>query len=120
MSDKTKIAWTGGGATWNPVDGCSKISLGCLNCFAEMMWQGMGREKYKNGFTPTIHPECLNEPLSWKKPRMVFVVSMGDLFHRDIPFDFIDKVMDVIEQCPQHTFQILTKRTERMVEYFSK
>lgn len=122
MSNNTKIAWTRGGATWQPVTGCSKISPGCLNCFAEMMsirQQGMGREKYKNGFTPTIHPECLNEPLSWKKPRMVFVVSMGDLFHNATPFGFIDKVMDVIEQCPQHTFQILTKRTERMVEYFS-
>ena len=122
MSDKTKIAWTGGGATWNPVTGCEQISPGCRDCYAKTMAKrlcAMGQAKYQNGFTPTIHPQCLNEPFTWKKPQMVFVVSMGDLFHYDIPFSLIDKVMDVIEKCPQHTFQILTKRTERMAEYFS-
>lgn len=120
MSNNSKISWTT--ATWNPVTGCSKYSAGCKNCYAEGMifrLQGMGQSKYQNGFTPTIHPECLGEPLKWKNSRLVFLPSMGDLFHKDIPFEFIDKVMDTIKQCPQHTFQILTKRADTMYEYFS-
>lgn len=119
----TKIEWTE--KTWNPTSGCDKVSVACLNCYAEVMAKRLSgmpgsKEKYKNGFKVTLHPECLNEPYSWKKPTMVFVVSMGDLFHKDVPFEYIDKVMKVIEDNPQHTFQILTKRARRMAEYFLK
>ena len=120
MSNNSKISWTT--TTWNVTAGCDPISDGCKNCYARMMAErlkAMGQAKYQNGFIPTIHSECLNEPFEWKGNKLVFVVSMGDLFHKDIPFDFIDKVMEVITKCPQHTFQILTKRAERMYEYFS-
>ena len=116
---KTKIQWTE--RTWNPVTGCSKVSEGCRHCYAETMakrLQGMGQKRYANGFTLTLHPEALNEPKKVKEPSMFFVCSMADLFHKDVPFDFVDKVMETIEACPRHTFQILTKRPERMVEYF--
>lgn len=115
----TKIEWTD--RTWNPVTGCSKISAGCANCYAETMSKrlhAMGQKKYKNGFKLTIHDEVLNEPVMWKKPHTIFVCSMSDLFHVDVPFAFIDKVMDVIRSTPQHRYQILTKRSERMKEYF--
>lgn len=114
MSNNSKISWTT--TTWNVTAGCDPISDGCKNCYARMMVErlkAMGQAKYQNGFIPTIHSECLNEPFGWKGNKLVFVVSMGDLFHKDIPFDFIDKVMEVITKCPQHTFQILTKRAER-------
>ena len=120
MSNNTKIPWTG--ISWNVMTGCTPISDGCNDCYAKGMakrLEAMGQEKYQNGFTPTIHPECMNEPFWWKGNKLVFVASMGDLFHKDIPFDFIDKVMEVISQCPQHTFQILTKRAERMYKFFS-
>lgn len=116
---KTKIQWTE--RTWNPVTGCSKVSEGCRNCYAETMakrLQGMGQQRYANAFSLTIHPDALDEPKQVKKPSMFFVCSMADLFHKDVPFDFVDKVMETIEACPRHTFQILTKRPERMVEYF--
>ena len=116
---KTKIQWTE--RTWNPVTGCSKVSEGCRNCYAETMakrLQGMGQQRYANAFSLTIHPDALDEPKQVKKPSMFFVCSMADLFHKDVPFEFVDKVMETIEACPQHTFQILTKRPERMVEYF--
>ncbi|MBR3784000.1 MAG: phage Gp37/Gp68 family protein [Bacteroidales bacterium] len=116
---KTSIAWTN--RTWNPVTGCTKYSAGCAHCYAETMakrLQGMGQKRYANGFDPTLHPEALNEPKKVKEPSMFFVCSMGDLFHKDVPFEFIDRVMDIIEMCPQHTFQILTKRPERMYQYF--
>lgn len=115
----TKIQWTE--RTWNPVTGCTKISEGCRHCYAETMakrLQGMGQKRYANGFKLTLHPEALNEPKKIKEPSMFFVCSMGDLFHKDVPFDFIDSVMDVIESTPQHTYQILTKRPERMSDYF--
>ncbi len=117
----TKIEWTE--KVWNPVTGCTKVSEACRNCYAEVMARRLSgmpgsKEKYKNGFKVTLHPECLNEPYKWKKPTMCFVVSMGDLFHEDVPFEFIDKVVNVIEDCPQHTFQLLTKRASRMIEYF--
>lgn len=104
--------------------GCTKVSEACQNCYAEVMAKRLSgmpasKEKYKNGFKVTLHPECLEEPFSWKKPTMVFVCSMGDLFHEDVPFDFIGKVIRVIKWCPGHTFQILTKRAERMKEYFN-
>ncbi len=117
----TKIEWTS--ETWNPVSGCTKVSEACKNCYAEVMAKRLqampaSKEKYKDGFKVTFHPECLNEPYKWKKPRMVFVCSMGDLFHGDVPFAYIDKVMDIIYENPKHTFQLLTKRTNRMFGYF--
>lgn len=117
----SKIEWTE--KTWNPVTGCTKVSAGCQNCYAEVMsrrLKGMGQTKYQNGFNVTLHPECLDEPVKEKKPSVFFVCSMSDLFHKDVPFEFIDKVMETIEKCPQHTFQLLTKRPERMNEYFNK
>jgi protein gp37 len=116
---KSKIQWTE--RTWNPVTGCSKVSEGCRHCYAETMakrLQGMGQQRYANAFSLTIHPDALDEPKQVKKPSMFFVCSMADLFHKDVPFEFVDKVMETIEACPRHTFQILTKRPERMVEYF--
>ena len=119
----TKIEWTE--KTWNPVTGCTKMSEACENCYAKTMVQRLQKmpasaEKYKNGFKLTLHPECLDEPYHWKKPSMVFVVSMGDLFHEDVPYEFIDKVMEVIRATPQHTYQILTKRPNRMGVFFGK
>ncbi len=119
MSKTTKIEWTD--KTWNPVTGCTKISAGCANCYAEVMSRrlcAMGQDKYKQGFIPTIHPECLSEPLKWGKPHTVFVCSMSDLFHKDVPFSFIDKVIEVIRATPRHNYQILTKRADRMAKYF--
>jgi len=116
----TKIEWTD--RTWNPVTGCSKVSTGCAHCYAETManrLKAMGVGKYANGFTPTIHEDALDEPIKWKQPHTVFVCSMADLFHEAVPFSFIDKVMDTIRQTEQHNYQILTKRTNRMIEYFS-
>ncbi|MCQ2310919.1 MAG: phage Gp37/Gp68 family protein [Paludibacteraceae bacterium] len=117
---ETKIEWTD--KTWNPVTGCTKYSEGCQHCYAEVMarrLKGMGQTKYKNAFRLTIHPEDLDEPLKWIKPHNIFVCSMGDLFHKDVPFEFIDKVMQTIRETPRHRYQILTKRAERMQEYFS-
>ena len=116
---KSKIEWTG--RTWNPVTGCTKYSAGCANCYAEKMsqrQQAMGNAKYVNGFKLTLHYKALNEPYTWKKPYKVFVCSMSDLFHKDVPEEFIDKVLAVIGDNHQHTFQILTKRVERMATYF--
>lgn len=116
----TKIEWTN--ITWNPETGCSKISEGCKNCYAEMMsrrLKAMGQDKYRNGFDVTLHEGVLNDPLHWKNQSMIFVCSMGDLFHKDIPFSFIDKVMETIKTAFWHQFQILTKRPKRMAEYFT-
>lgn len=115
----TKIEWTD--STWNPITGCTKISPGCAHCYAEVMTRrlkAMGQEKYANGFNVTLHEECLEEPLRWKRPHTIFVCSMSDLFHNDVPFDFIDKVMNTILRTPHHRYQLLTKRAERMAEYF--
>lgn len=115
----TKIEWTD--KTWNPITGCTKISQGCANCYAETMSRrlnAMGLEKYSNGFNLTLHTDCLDEPLQWKKSHNIFVCSMSDLFHKDVPFEFIDKVIQTIKKTPQHRYQILTKRAERMSEYF--
>jgi protein gp37 len=93
----TKIEWTE--STWNPVTGCTKISDGCKNCYAEVMarrLKAMGQQKYKNGFKLTLHPETLNEPYTWKKPRMIFINSMSDLFHKDVPVDFIQKIFNAL------------------------
>lgn len=116
---KTKISWSE--FTWNPVTGCSKISEGCRHCYAEVMakrLQGMGQKRYANGFQLTLHPEALKEPMKVKNPSMFFVCSMADLFHNDVPFEFVDKVMEVIEATPQHTYQLLTKRANLMHQYF--
>ena len=115
----TKIEWTE--RTWNPITGCTKLSEGCAHCYAEVMSRrlcAMGNPKYVNGFKSTIHHEALKEPFNWEKPSTIFVCSMSDLFHKDVPFEFIDKVFSVIKDTPQHNYQILTKRAERMAEYF--
>ena len=116
----TKIEWTD--KTWNPITGCTKYSQGCANCYAETMsrrLKAMGLDKYANGFELTLHSDCLEEPMQWKKPHNIFVCSMSDLFHKDVPFEFIDEVMHIMNSTPQHRYQILTKRAERMAEYFA-
>jgi len=113
----SRIEWTE--YTWNPVTGCTKISKGCRNCYAETMarrLKAMGVARYKNGFHPTVHPDVLERPLGWRRPRVVFVNSMSDLFHESVPLAFIRRVFEVMNACPQHTFQILTKRSERLNE----
>ena len=116
---QTKIEWTD--ITWNPVTGCTKLSEGCVHCYAETMsrrLKAMGQRKYANGFQLTVHQDALSEPYNWRGEHIVFVCSMADLFHKDVPYAFIDKVMDVIRATPQHIYQILTKRAERMEDYF--
>lgn len=118
---QTKIEWTEN--TWNPVTGCTKISSGCKNCYAEVMTRrlkAMGQDKYKNGFRLTLHPEVLSEPYTWKKPKMIFVNSMSDLFHKDVPLEFIQKIFHVIKENPQHVFQVLTKRADILMYYDSE
>lgn len=113
MADGSKIEWTE--ATWNPVTGCKKVSAGCRHCYAERMslrLQAMGKPHYRDGFRLALHEDALAIPLRWKSSRLIFVNSMSDLFQRDVPLAFIKKVFDVMVQCPQHTFQILTKRPE--------
>jgi protein gp37 len=115
MSQHTKIEWTE--ITWNPVTGCSKISPGCKNCYAERMakrLQAMGQFRYHNGFRLTLQPQAMNEPYHWKKSRVVFVNSMSDLFHEDVPLSYIKDVFQIMKNCPQHQFQILTKRSNRL------
>ncbi len=117
----TKIEWTE--STWNPVTGCTKISTGCKFCYAEVMarrLKAMGQEKYKKGFALTLHPDTLHEPYTWKKPKMIFVNSMSDLFHKDIPIDYIQGVFKVIKDNPQHVFQVLTKRADVLRYYDSE
>lgn len=116
----TKIEWTD--KTWNPITGCTKLSSGCQNCYAEVMsnrLKAMGLPKYAKGFKLTLHGDVLDEPRRWKKPHIIFVCSMSDLFHKEVPFEFIDKIMKTIAETPQHNYQILTKRADRMNEYFS-
>lgn len=113
MARNSRIEWTE--ATWNPVTGCTKISPGCKNCYAERMarrLQAMGVPQYKNGFRLSLHPETLDLPLRCRKPTMFFVNSMSDLFHKSVPLAFIQQVFEVMESTPQHTFQVLTKRPE--------
>ena len=117
MAMNSQIEWTE--STWNPVTGCTKISEGCANCYAERMAKrlhAMGRANYTNGFNVTMHPHVLAHPLKWKKPQMVFVNSMSDLFHDDVPLEFIQQIFDVMTRASRHTFQILTKRGERLAE----
>lgn len=116
----SKIEWTE--QTWNPVTGCTKVSPGCKHCYAETMsrrLQAMGAPGYENGFELSLLPERLSQPLLRRKPTMYFVNSMSDLFQDAVPVGFIDRVMDVIRQTPQHTYQILTKRSQNMRDYFS-
>ena len=113
----TKIEWTD--ATWNPVTGCSKVSPGCKHCYAERMSRRLhaaGMPKYRNGFAVTTHPDTLEIPLGWRKPRAIFVNSMSDLFHAAVPDAFIRQVFAVMEQAHWHRYQVLTKRPERVVE----
>lgn len=115
MAGNSTIEWTE--STWNPVTGCTKISQGCLNCYAERMARrlnAMGQSNYLNGFKVALHPDSLNIPLNWKKPQTIFVNSMSDLFHRDIPESFILNIFDVMKMAKWHRFQILTKRSERL------
>jgi len=115
MAQNSKIEWTE--STWNPCTGCSKISTGCKNCYAERMalrLQAAGSPNYKNGFRVTLHEHVLDAPLRWRQPRTIFVNSMSDIFHKDIPFDFIAKVFDVMRKASHHRFQVLTKRSSRL------
>src|SRR4030042_2379173 len=117
MSTQSSIEWTE--STWNPLTGCTKVSSVCKNCYAERMskrLQAMGQPNYANGFNLTIHEHVLSLPLMWKKPQMIFVNSMSDLFHEDVPEEFILKVFDVMHAASWHTFQVLTKRSERLLE----
>ena len=121
MADNSKIEWTE--ATWNPVTGCSKVSSGCKHCYAERMalrLRAMGKPQYSNGFQPTIHPKALELPSLWKSGRLVFVDSMSDLFHEAVPLEFIQQVFEVMNECPQHSFQVLTKRPHLALEYAPK
>jgi protein gp37 len=117
MSLSTSIEWTD--STWNPVTGCTKISSGCNNCYAERLalrLQAMGNPSYKNGFKVTLHEDALELPLKWKKPQTIFVNSMSDLFHEAIPIEFILRIFDTMQRAKWHRFQILTKRSERMLQ----
>lgn len=118
MSTISNIEWTE--RTWNPTVGCTKVSPGCKNCYAEVMARrlhAMGMPAYRNGFRLTLVPERLSEPLERRKPTVYFVNSMSDLFHERVPFEYIHRVFDVMEEASQHTFQVLTKRAERMAEF---
>lgn len=117
MSTRSSIEWTE--TTWNPVTGCTKISHGCKNCYAERMakrLRAMGALKYKNGFSVSLHEASLEEPYSWRKPRLVFVNSMSDLFHQSVPVSFIESVFKVMNETPHHTYQVLTKRPARVAQ----
>lgn len=120
MSTQSSIEWTE--STWNPLTGCTKISQGCKNCYAERMatrLMAMGQPNYVNGFKLALHENVLRYPLRWKKPQIIFVNSMSDLFHRNVPFEFIKKVFEVMNKAHWHTFQVLTKRSDRLLELSS-
>ncbi|QIF02837.1 phage Gp37/Gp68 family protein [Roseimicrobium sp. ORNL1] len=117
----SSIEWTE--FTWNPTTGCDKISAGCKNCYAEVMTRrlkAMGLAKYQAGFAVRCHEDALDMPRAWRKPSVVFVNSMSDLFHDEVPLLFIEKVFEVMNQCPQHVFQVLTKRAERLAQVAKK
>lgn len=118
--NKSAIEWTE--TTWNPITGCTKISDGCKNCYAERFakrLQAMGNRSYRNGFDLTLHPHLLSKPKDIKKPSLIFANSMSDIFHESVPFSYIVSIFDVIHSCPQHIFQILTKRSSRMLNLSS-
>jgi len=118
MAQQTAIEWTD--ATWNPVTGCTKISAGCDNCYAERFaerFRGVPGHPFETGFDLTLRPERVDQPLRWRQPKMIFVNSMSDLFHKSVPFDFVDLVFSTMERADWHRFQILTKRSSRMRDY---
>ena len=120
MSDATAIEWTD--ATWNPVTGCTKVGAGCDHCYAERFaerFRGVAGHPFERGFDLQLRPERLQQPLAWKRPRMIFVNSMGDLFHKGVPRSFVDSVFDTMERAERHIFQILTKRSSRMRTYIN-
>ena len=115
MAKNSGIEWTE--STWNPITGCNKISEGCLNCYAEKLAErlkAMGQPKYANGFNLTLHYDELETPLKWKKPRIIFVCSMSDIFHKDVPDEFIIKIFETMNKAYWHIFQVLTKRADRI------
>jgi protein gp37 len=117
MAGSSSIEWTE--ATWNPVTGCTKVSEGCRNCYAHRMAKrlhAMGNHRYANGFNVTLHHDLITKPLEWKKPKRIFVNSMSDLFHTDVPDSFIYSVFETMIKATHHTFQVLTKRSERLLE----
>jgi protein gp37 len=117
MAQGSGIEWTE--STWNPVTGCTKVSPGCKYCYAERMaerLQAMGQVNYKNGFELTLQPHMLERPLSWKKPQTIFVNSMSDLFHEDVPLEYIQRVFDIMRRAHWHRFQVLTKRSDRLAD----
>lgn len=121
MSDGSAIEWTD--ATWNPITGCTKITAGCENCYAERFaerWRGIAGHPFEHGFDLTLRPERLGQPLAWKRSRMIFVNSMSDLFHKKVPPEFIDCVFDTMEQADWHVFQVLTKRSSVMRNYLKR
>lgn len=121
MADGSAIEWTD--ATWNPVTGCTKISPGCDNCYAERFserFRGVPGHPFETGFDLTLRPARLEQPLQWKRSRMIFVNSMSDLFHKEIPAKFVDQVFDTMERAHWHVFQVLTKRSSRMRDYVNK
>jgi protein gp37 len=120
MATTSNIEWTE--ITWNPVTGCTKVSDGCKHCYANVMakrLEAMKSPRYSNGFNVTLHHDLIDLPLKWKKPKIIFVNSMSDLFHKDVPFEFIREVFKTMQSASQHTFQILTKRSERLLELSS-
>ncbi len=121
MAANSHIEWTE--ATWNPVTGCTKISAGCKNCYAERLalrLRAMRSHRYRNGFEVTLHEDVLDLPRRWKAPRRIFVNSMSDLFHPDVPLWFIQRVFQTMIECPQHMFQVLTKRSDRLQRLSAK
>ena len=121
MGYKSAIEWTE--ATWNPVTGCTKVTRGCDNCYAERLaerFRGTQGHPFERGFDLTLRPERLSQPLSWRRPRVIFVNSMSDLFHKDIPTEFIDRVFETMETADRHVFQILTKRSSLMRDYLRR
>lgn len=117
MPKQTSIEWTHW--TWNPVTGCTKVSQGCKHCYAERMakrLKAMGSPRYQDGFRVTLHADLVDLPRRWRSPKLVFVNSMSDLFHEDVPTHFIQSVFKTMRECPQHTFQVLTKRSARLAE----
>lgn len=117
MGAKSTIEWTE--STWNPLTGCTKVSPGCAHCYAERMaarLQAMGQANYRNGFDLTLHDHMVEQPLRWKKPQMIFVNSMSDLFQENVPVSFIKRVFDVMHRADWHVFQVLTKRSERLLD----
>ncbi len=121
MSDSSKIEWTD--ATWNPVTGCTQVSPGCDNCYAMRFaerWRGIKGHYFQNGFDVVLRAKMLDKPNQWRKPRLIFVNSMSDLFHRDVPDKYIDRVFERMEATDRHVYQLLTKRPERMKRYLGK